>query len=226
MLNPVNIKAWYRSASACLGLDKISEAEDACSRGLEVDSKNSALLALQKKIAARKEHVTKVESARRAREEKEAKEKAALAQALKKRNTPTRKTAKPPNMEDAILRLSSPFDPDSTLSVPVLILYPLAGQTDLIKAFEETHSLLDHLSYVLPVPWDEKNEYTTENIDCYMPTATGGLIKAGKKLSLGKLLESGKIQLVDDMLQVFAVPRSEAAAWIEDYKKMNGPRNP
>ncbi|KAJ3086626.1 40S ribosomal protein [Quaeritorhiza haematococci] len=35
-LNPQNVKAWFRSARACLELDKISEALDCCDRGLKV----------------------------------------------------------------------------------------------------------------------------------------------------------------------------------------------
>jgi hypothetical protein len=222
VLNPSNIKAWFRSASACLALDKIVEAEDACSRGLEVDAKSAALLGLQKKIQTRKVQVAKIEAARKAREEKARKEKYTLAQALKARNVPSRTTEQGPEMEDASLKLSDPLDPASTLIVPVLILYPLMAQSDLIKAFEETHSLLDHLSYILPVPWDEQNEYPLDSVDCYMPTPTGGLIKAGKKLPLRKLLESGKVELVDNMLQVFVVPRSKAAEWIKTYKERQG----
>lgn len=222
MLNPSNVKAWFRSSSACLALDKILEAEDACSRGLEVDAKNSALLSLQKKIQTRKEQLAKFVAARIAREQKAAKEKATLRQALISRNIATKTTLvseKAPEIEDARLKLSDPQDAASTLIVPVLILYPLQAQTDLIKAFEETHSLLDHLSYILPVPWDENNEYPLDAVDCYMPTPTGGLIKAGKKLPLSRLLESGKVVLVDQMLQVFILPRSKAADWIETYKK-------
>jgi hypothetical protein len=203
-------------------LDKIVEAEDACSRGLEVDAKNVALLGLQKRIQTRKEQVAKIEAARKTREEKAAKEKTALKQALKMRNVPSRTTDKAPEMEDAALKLSDSLDPSSTLTVPVLMLYPLEAQSDLIKAFEETHSLLDHLSYILPVPWDEQNEYPLDSVDCYMPTPSGSLIKAGKKLPLRRLLESGKVEMVDNMLQVFVVPRSKAAGWIETYKKTQG----
>ncbi|KAF2670981.1 TPR repeat protein-like protein [Microthyrium microscopicum] len=225
-MNPANVKAWYRSASACLALDKIPEAADACSRGLEVDGTNKALRVLQGKIQARKDYITKVEAARQEREEKEAKEKAAITEALKTRNIPTRKTNSPPNMEDAIIKLASPLDPTSTLSIPMLILYPLASQTDLIKSFEETHSLLDHLSYLIPVPWDTNQEYTLDSIDIYMPTPSSGLIKAGKKLPLQKLLASGKIELVDDMLHAYIVPRAKAAGWISDYKLTQGGRRP
>jgi len=223
-LNPLNVKAWYRSASACLALDKIPEAEDACSRGLEVDSANAALKTLQLKIQKRKDHVAEVSRKRREREEREAAESRALASALATRNIKTRATEKAPDTEDAVIKLSDPIDANSTLSVPVILLYPTDGQSDFIKAFEETQSLNDHLSYILPLPWDAKKEYTSD-VECYIETLTGGLIKAGKKLPLLKILSSGKIEIVDGLLKIYVVPKEKAAAWIQDFKTRQ-PRRP
>ena len=73
-LNDRNIKAWYRSASACLALDKLAEADDACTRGLEIEQNNTALKALLVKIQKRQEHLANVEKQRREREERKAAE--------------------------------------------------------------------------------------------------------------------------------------------------------
>lgn len=219
MLNPSNVKAWYRSASACLALDKIAEAEDACSRGLEVDSKNVALAGLKKKIETRKVQVERTEKIRREREARLAAEAQALKTALKARNYRTRSTDQPPEMEDAVVKLADPLDSKSVLSVPVLLLYPLHMQTDLIKQFDETHSLGDHLSYILPAPWDEAAEYKIDSVDCYIETIVGGLIKAGKKLPLSKLLASGKIEILDGLVRVHVVPTTKAQTWIEQFKE-------
>ena len=218
-LNPKNIKAWFRSASACLALDKIAEAEDACTRGLEVDDSNAPLKTLGAKIEKRKHHLEELERKRREREERKRKEEATLKIALKSRNIPTRTTEKGPDMEDATMTLEDPLDPASTLVIPAVLLYPEDLQSDFIKQFREDESVGQHLTYIMPLPWDEKHEYTPEGVECYVETMAGGLIKAGKKMSLLRILNSGKVELVDGMLKVNVLPKAKVAAWIEKFKQ-------
>ncbi|KAK5161592.1 hypothetical protein LTR04_004115 [Oleoguttula sp. CCFEE 6159] len=222
-INSSNVKAWYRSASACLALDKIPEAEDSCARGLEIDPDNAALRLLHNKVGKRKEHVESLERERRKREERKRAEERALKVALKGRNILTRQSGQPPEMEDATIKLSDPLDASSTLSFPAILLYPLQLQSDFIKAFQETESVGQHLTYIFPLPWDEKKEYTPESVECYMETVSGGLIKAGKKMSLLKILNSGKVEVVDGMLKIDVVPKAKAAEWIEDFKRKRRP---
>lgn len=218
-LNSSNIKAWYRSASACLTLDKLPEASDACIRGLEIEPQNVALKTLSANISKRKDHLDALEKERREREERKAAEARTLVLALKSRNIPARTTDQAPEMEDATVKLAQPLDHSSTLSIPVILLYPLHLQSDFVKAFQETESLGEHLSYIFPLPWDEKNEYKAESVDCYIETIAGGLIKAGKKLPLLKILASGKVEIVEGLLKVNVVPQAKAAGWIEEFKK-------
>lgn len=216
------MKAWYRAASACLALDKIEEAIDACDSGLRFDNANAALKALHIKIMKRQDHLTELAAIRQRREDKERSEKANLAFALKSRGIASITTPKPPNMEDAAPQLADPADPKSTLSLPVLFLYPVAAQSDFIKSVSEDDTLNDHLSYVLPPPWDEAQDNTVDRVECYMETTAGGLIKAGKKLSLAKLLGSGKIAVVDGIVKVNLVPKEQASQWIEQFKLRQG----
>jgi len=218
-MNSRNVKTWYRSATACLALDRIAEAEDACRRGLLVDAQNGALRTLSEKISKRKQLVEETERKRREREERKQREAATLKLALKSRNIPTRTTAKAPDMEDAEMRLENPLDPASTLSVPVMLLYPVHMQTDLIKQFQESESVGQHLTYIMPLPWDVKQEYCAEGVECYVETREGGLIKAGKKMSLLRVLSSGKVELVDGLLRINVVPKDQVATWIEKFKK-------
>lgn len=222
LLNPKNVKAWYRAASACLALDKIAEAQDACTSGLQFDASNAALQTLSAKVAARRDHLAALEQTRRARAEREASERATLSLALRQRNVVVKKTNSPPEMEDANISLNDPNDADSELTFPVLFLYPLAGQTDFVKAVGEQESLSQHLEYILPVPWDEAQEYKLDDVECYMETTAGGLIKAGKKLGLIKLLGSGKLGIVDGLVRVFVVPKAKASEWIEQFKLRRG----
>ncbi|KAK8227527.1 hypothetical protein HDK90DRAFT_62494 [Phyllosticta capitalensis] len=222
LINPSNVKAWYRSATALLALDKIPEAEDSCSRGLAIDPKNAALQTLSTKIAKRKAHLEEIERKRREREERQRAEENAMRLAFKARNIKTRETGEQPDMGDSKIKLQDPLDPSSILSFPVILLYPLHAQSDFIQACAETDSVGQHLEYILPLPWDESGEYTQVDTECYIETAKGGLIKAGKKVPLVKLLAGGTVEVVDGLVTVNVVPKARAQEWIAEFKKRKG----
>lgn len=203
-------------------LNKLDEAEWACNRGLAVDPTNAPLKSLQTKIETRKKYVESVEKARKEREAKAASERATLQLALKSRNILTRTTDKAPDLEDAAVKLENSMDPSSTLTFPVILLYPMDSQSDFIKAFSEKEKLDQHLDYIFPLPWDQKHEYTVDNVEAYMETAAGGLIKVGKKMSLGKVLGSGKPEVIDGLVSISVVPKDKAAGWIDEFKKRKG----
>ena len=222
-LNPTNIKAYYRSGTACLALDKLPEAKDACELGLKLDVSNAPLKALAEKIQKRSDYIAKVEKDRIAREEKAASERATLDLALKARNVTVRTTTDDaPDLEDAKIHLENTLDPSSPLSYPCLLLYPAHSQSDFVKAFNEHQTLPEHLDYIFPLPWDEDNEYTVDSVEAYMETAAGGLIKVGKKMALHKVLGSGKVVVSDGLVRISVVPKGKSAAWIEEFKKRRG----
>lgn len=219
-INPGNVKAWYRSARALLKVDRVPEADEACAFGLALDGENKALLALAGEVVARNEFLKKKERAQAEREARERKRKAVLAAAIQARGVRMRETEKPPEMEDARVRLvPDEEDPRSTLAFPVVLFYPLHYETDFIKAFNEQETLADHLGYVFPLPWDAKGEYTLGKVECYVETVTGGLVKWGKKLPLLKVLGGGKVEVVDQVVKVFVVPSTGAEAWVKTYKE-------
>jgi hypothetical protein len=221
-MNPLNIKAWYRAAKASLSLDRISEAEDACTRGLEVDPSNKSLQTLQTQIKDRKDHIAAVEAERMARQILEKKKKEALEKAFEARNLPWKETGTSPDVQDATPSLEDSLDPSSTLSIPILLLYPLASQTDLIKSASEDTALNEHLEYILPPPWDAEGQstglYMQSAVACFVATPSGGLSKIAKKIQIGKLLRSGKVELMDGLLRIYVVPEKLAPGWIDDYR--------
>ena len=184
-----------------------------------MDPTNAALKTLSTKISTRKAQIEIAERKRREREERIAAERQALSLALRSRNIPTRQTEQAPDLEDAAVKLSEPLDPSSSLSFPVILLYPTHSQSDFIKAFGEKENLAEHLSYILPVPWDEQGEYTVDNVDGYMETIAGGLIKVGKRMGLGKILGSGKCEVVDGLVKINVIPKPKADSWITEFKK-------
>jgi hypothetical protein len=218
-LNPKNVKAFYRSSMALLKLDKADEAEDAASRGLVIDPENKSLQNAAKKIAERKAAVARVAAKRKAEEELARKKNLILSTALRAREIRTRKTDQPPEMEDAKIKLvPDPLSPESSVEFPAVFLYPMDAQSDFIKGFSELHSIVDHLEYIFPLPWDTKKEYTINSVECFMQTVSGGLIKAGKKLPLLQILTGGKVEVVDEMVRIFIVPTSKTATFIAEMK--------
>ncbi|KAJ5781919.1 uncharacterized protein N7518_010402 [Penicillium psychrosexuale] len=218
-LNPKNVKAFYRSSLALLKLDKVAEAEDAAARGLAIDPESKALLESAKKIAERKALLERAAARKKAEEERVRKQNMVLSAALRARQIRTRKTAQPPDIEDAGIRLvPDPLSPESTIEFPVVFLYPMDAQSDFVKAFSEMNAIEDHLSYIFPLPWDKKKEYTVEGVECFMQTVSGGLIKAGKKLPLLQILSGGKVEVVDELVTIHVVPISKTGKYIAEMK--------
>lgn len=218
-LNPRNVKAYYRSARALLALGKVEEADDACARGVAVDEGNAALKKLAGEIIKK---AAEVEQKRRKEEERLARvrrEEMVLAAAIKARGIRTRTTDKPPEMEDAKVSLvPDPADPTSSLTFPTVLLYPLHLESDFIKAFGEADSLDQHLGYVFPLPWDREGVYAVNGVECYVETVSGGLAKIGKKVPLLKMLSGGNVEVVDELVKIFVVPRAQAESWVKEHK--------
>lgn len=218
-LNPKNVKAYFRSARALLAVDRIAEADDVCARGLALDESNTSLRGVADDIIKRAKEID-ARKKRDAEREARTKRRAVLVKAaLRARNIPTRTTPQPPEMEDAkIVLIPDPDDPRSTLAFPTVLLYPLHLESDFVKAFEETHTLQDHMSYIFPLPWDRENAYTIAGVEAYVETRDGGLLKMGKKVSLLKVLATGKVEVVDEVMRIFVVPKDRAEAWTREHK--------
>lgn len=203
-----------------MALNKTTDASDVCLRGLKLEPGNAALKKLNETVQSRKD-IEDLKARKRAIEEYKAeKKKFMLATALKARNIKLHGSAKAPDLEDAEIHLSpDPMNPKSMIIFPVVFLYPMHAQTDFVKQFAEKDTVIDHLSYILPLPWDTKHEYRIDSVDCYMNTMSGGMMKIGKKLSLLQALTTGKTQIEDGLVRIHVVPISMADQWIETMRK-------
>jgi len=199
-------------------LNKIVEAEDSCQRGLEIDATNAALLDLFKNIRTRKARLEAEDQTRKSREERKKLEEETLAHALKARKIKCKSGSKNLNPDDGSITLSNPINAASTLKIPVMFLYPIHGKTDYIQQFGEDESIEQHLDYILPLPWDDNGQYTFESVDVYVETIHGGLMKAGKKMALLRIITADSIVLDNYMLQFYVVPQDQAQTWIAEYK--------
>ena len=130
---------------------------------------------------------------------------------------------------------------DTPLIYPVFLLYPSHSQSDFITHFSEETSLSDHINVMFPSSassgpsfpeWDEKQEYTAENLVVYVETAHRRLLKAGRDLTLREVIKkavkepaSGKgtsdgMVLRDGLLSFIVLVKGEREQkWIDEYKK-------
>lgn len=221
-INRKNIKAYFRSTKALLALDKFADADDACGKGLEIEPENKALQGLLKEINKGKLRLEENKRKEIERDTRKRSEDTLLKVALAARNIKTRNTGNPLDFDGVKVELvPDPLDPSSSLSFPTLLLYPLAHQSDFLAGFNEQETLEECLPEFFPLPWDERGEYSASGVVCYMETVTGGLIKFGKKVPLLKILSQANVEVIDDLVKIFVVPRANADAWIKSYKQLN-----
>ena len=232
-LNSRNVKAYYRSALALLALDKLQQASQAVELGLRCETHHVALLGVRRRVQERAKALQRLESDRRKRIVKQRNEALALHKALKQRGIVLSKSEKadPLDLEDAKIHLEDPLHENSILVLPVLLLYPTVAQSELIKEFRETETIGDHLSYILPCPWDgggtsnsggplEFGGSDGSKVECFMQkTPNGGLVKLGKKVPLRSVLKDGKVQVRNGLCEIFVVPKTKTTDWIEEFKK-------
>ncbi|CAF9933511.1 MAG: hypothetical protein HETSPECPRED_008677 [Heterodermia speciosa] len=226
-LNPTNLKAFYRSTLALLALHKLPEARDACTHGLRLSPHEPSLLTLSQKLTTAETAASAAATKQKAALERAAKEHLLLATALKARGIRIRTTKQPPDLEDARIHLSpDPLAPTSQVVYPLLLLYPLAAQSDFVKACGESDTLQQHLEYVFPLPWDGEGLYTAGGVECFMETGAGGMVKVGRKVAVGDCLGEGQGkaggEVVDGVVRVMVVPKGKVRGWVEEMRKRKG----
>lgn len=219
-INPKNMKALYRSSKACIAVDRLDEAQDVITRGLSLEPGNKSLLGQLEILQRRLERALDKRKRDDERKQKLELEKYNLNVALRSRNISVVKSRRPPDTGDAKIYLSDPRDSSSSLVFPTMFLYPLTYQSDFLAQFAEVYTVQSQLDIVLEQapPWDDKKQYTPKSVDCFMETTGGGLIKLGKKATLGTALGSGKVEVVDGIVRIHVVPKTAAAAWIDAFK--------
>ena len=79
---------------------------------------------------------------------------------------------------------------------------------------------------VLPPPWDvgEGLHASAAEVEVYAEKAAAassggkaGLLKIGRKMKVGKVLEAG-VEVLDGLVKVYVLPKSKAVGWVEEMK--------
>lgn len=231
-MQPTNAKHWFRAARALCEISKLEEAKACIENARRLEPTHTQIQALEKKIlekiATRDRRLREMKE----REEKEKLEKKKLSIAINARGFNVRGGFKRP---DGIgLEFEEPGNVATQLTIPVVMVYYTEGadlsrtghpggpESDLVERVPESATVGDTAREVLsvPLPWDQRKDFAMlAGVEVYAETETGGLVKAGVKVSLLELLGGGKVILVDGVLALYVVPKRLNKTFIEAWKK-------
>lgn len=223
-LDPANAKAWYRSARALFSVDKPEEAAMCIAQGLSVvkDGKQrEALNDLCGKVEKRRKQLKELEAARTAREAAKLQRQRVLQLALSSRNFETRKSITSSEFpSDLGAELADPFDATSELSLPILALYPLTMESDILHTVSENTTIAEILAQLFnePPQWATP-DYTPSELVAFAPTSSGGLARAGAQASLAKIFGAPNVILLDGTARLYIVPKAKSKEWIQSWSK-------
>lgn len=184
-----------------------------------------AFRSLQSRILAAKQEADEKEARKVTADERRKKEQLTLSAAISARGIKVRWTGKQPDLEDAKVHLGpDPLSATSEVFWPVLVLYPLVGESDFLKSVGERSSFGEVLETVLGegVGWDGGGEYVLDGVETFMETKEGGMVKVGRKMRLLDVLAGGKVEVVDGVVRCFVVPRVKVEGWVEGMKARKG----
>lgn len=226
-IDEVNVKACYRAGQALLAVDRLDEGRQILEYGLNKDPLNQPIkdtLALIKKKEDQIEEQAKKK--KRIADEKKLKEQT-LQLALNLRGIKVIHSLRPTEFLDgAVLKLEDPFDVESQLIFPAMVLYPTIDEFDYVAEVGELTEPVDLLKMLLdrPKEWfeDPKHKnFNLKSLQCYLETVSGGLVKIGKKAALNTALmaENSKAPLFDNGLRLYVVPKESFEHWVLTWKK-------
>ncbi|ODQ63948.1 TPR-like protein [Nadsonia fulvescens var. elongata DSM 6958] len=227
-LSPVNIKAIYRSGKAYYVLDHINECIDILRYGLTIEPENKQIVELLGMAENRNRVKDDLERKKRQKQELMDTKSKCLDMALRANKIFSIQTGNAPDLPHGVsLHLENETDPSSTIYFPAVFLYPVDYQSDFIQEFALEHSVQDHLEAVFEETpeWfgniDNPTDYNIKNLEAYLQTESGGLIKAGKKLPISSVLsnEKLKVPVVDNVIRVYILPKNKSAEWIKSWNK-------
>ncbi|CCD24188.1 HSP70/90 family co-chaperone CNS1 NDAI_0C05290 [Naumovozyma dairenensis CBS 421] len=226
-LNPKNVKCYFRMTRAFFALDKLEEAKESVEFGLKFDPENTSLINLHDTII-KKELQIKENELKILKEKKEKENlKIILENAIGLRHIMDIKTSVPPELiRDAKIKLDDPMDFESQLIYPAVIMYPTTNEFDFVAEVSELTTVQELLDLLMdrPKEWfqlEGHENFSSKKLIAYMETQSGGLIKAGKKLSFHDILvkDSPKVPIFYSALKIYLVPKAESETWLAKWDK-------
>lgn len=225
--NPKNLKCYYRIGKAFYHLNKLDEASESVKFGLAIDAENKSLQTLWEAIDKKQKELHNAELKRL--EEKQAKESLEFIfnGAIRMRNITNIPTGKPSELiQEAGISLEDPLDPQSQLIFPVLIMYPTTDEFDFVAQVGELTTVQELIQLIMqrPPEWFQipgHENFQVKSLLGYMETLSGGLVKAGKKVTFHDILkkQSPRIPMFDHAMKIYLVPKTESEQWVSKWDK-------
>lgn len=230
-LDDKNIKALYRSARAYNAIDKNEEAIDLLKYAYTIDPDNQAILNLLNTADNRRKFLIGQEEKRRAMEELKESKKRNFQMALQARNITMMTTSERKSdyqSQNLKVSLSDEIDPSSALLIPLLFLYPLEMESDVIQSESDDITIQKNLETLFESPpeWFKKSsnhpkDYALNNLQVFAQTSTGGLAKVGKSSTIQKVLsmKSPVIPIIDNSARFYVVPKNRSQEFLGTWNK-------
>ncbi|GMM35672.1 HSP70/90 family co-chaperone [Saccharomycopsis crataegensis] len=215
-LDPALVKAYFRMAKAFLKIQKYQEAHDAVEFGLKLSPEDKEMKLILKQAD------DKINEARE-REEKNEKEYKTFLEAMKVRGMSLVFT-KDSGDNYKKFRLEDKFDIESQFIFDGIIEFPSLEYNCYIDKVGELSSIVEMLSIpYMSAPENFANhpELSIKNVQVYMETISGGLIKAGKKKTINELitLQTPQIPIIDWIVRLYVVSKDGADEFIKRWNK-------
>lgn len=227
LIDEKNIKACYRSGKALFLVDRYDEAKQILQYGLSIDPENISIKEVLNNVISKENKLKQARELKQKELEMKKMKQTILQNAIKLRHYTILKTTSPGDyLKDAQIRLEDENDYESQLILPAMILYPTIDEFDYVAEISELTTPLEIIELILnrPQEWfnNPKHEnFKVKNLECYLETESGGLIKAGKKVPINNVLlnPSPKVPLFDNALRLFVVPKVDAPQWLATWNK-------
>ena len=227
LIDPKNIKASFRTGKSLYHIGRYEEARKVLEYGLQFDQSNKPLKDVLKLVVDKEHQIATAKEQKQKREEQQKMKKTILAGAIKMRDLMIIKSKNPMELlEETSVKLQDEADYQSQLIFPAIVLYPTIDEFDFVAEIGELSTPTEILEVVLdrPSSWfeDPKHKgFTLKNLDCYMETISGGLIKVGKNVAINEALMSTKAKapLFDNAVRLYVVPKPESKAWLSTWDK-------
>lgn len=231
--NPKNIKCYYRIAKAYFCLDRIDDSRQTIHFALQLDSQNKTLRLLREAVERRDEQLQKKQYETEKRERYLENVQQLLKDSILLRNIKNISTRHPSQLlRDATIHLEDETDFESQLIYPAIVMYPTTNEFDFVATVGELTPVQDMIEVLTdrPIEWFNikgHENFTSKQLQVYMETETGGLVKAGKKLTFHDILKRNtpKVPLFDYALKLYLVPKSDSQKWLETWDKKKALEN-
>ncbi|KAG7845476.1 hypothetical protein KL941_003322 [Ogataea angusta] len=224
-IQPKNVKALFRAAKAFLAIEKYDEAEQILQYASSLDNTSPAFKSLNKQLEDRRRLLRELEEKKRREEEAEERKKNNLKQAIVLRNYLSVLSAEPAELPAGTqIHLEDPEDIETQLIIPTMVLYPTTDEFDFVNEVSELSTPGELIELVMDRPdsyFEDPKHKNFRQMEAYMETESGGLIKAGKKVTFNAILSAAtpRVPLFDNVMRIYFVPRADSKTWISKWNK-------